>query len=77
MLKIKYIPFGGGTGLEIRNESDEHIFNLLPSYLLESQESSGVPSMCSSSAYSTMPCQFTYDELLEAIHKLRVEKYDD
>lgn len=66
MLKIRYIPFGGKTGLEIRDETGKHLFNLLPhgydfDYNYKIEE-----FVCS-------PCQFTCEDLLEVIHKLREE----
>lgn len=70
MLKIKYIPFGRATGLEIRDENGQHIFNLLPpgqiyasNYLVDN--------------FFTLDCQFTYEELMEAIHKLLESRHDD
>ena len=70
MLKIRYIPFGSRTGLEIRDKNGKHVFNLLPpehimtrNYTIEN--------------FTTMDCQFTYEELMEAIHKLQESRYDD
>lgn len=70
MLKIRYIPFGTSTGLEIREENGKHVFNLLPprhifdkNYTVEN--------------FFTLDCQFTYEELMEAIHKLLESRHDD
>lgn len=65
MIKIRYIPFGGKTGLEIRDETGKHLFNLLPH---------GYDFDCNyEEAFACSPCQFTCEDLLEAIHKLREE----
>lgn len=70
MLKIKYIPFGRGTGLEIRDENGKHVFNLLPPGYI-------VASNYTADNFCTMDCQFTYEELMEAIHKLLESSHDD
>lgn len=64
MPKIRYITFGGCTGLEIRDEEGTHLCNILPPKLMSSKN---VPI----ASYFTQPCEFTYDDLLEAIHKMR------
>lgn len=63
MFKIRYIPFGGCTGLEIRDEEGTHLCNILPPKFMISKH---VPI----ANYSTQPCEFTYDDLLVAIHKM-------
>lgn len=65
MLKIRYIPFGGKTGLEIRDETGKHLFNLIPyGYTIDNNSYYEEKFVCS-------PCQFTCEDLLEAIHRLR------
>lgn len=70
MLKIKYIPFGKSTGLEIREENGKHVFNLLPPERILGKNSTA-------DNFCTIDCQFTYEELMEAIHKLLESSYDD
>lgn len=71
MLKIRYIPFDGCTGLEIRDENGAHLYNILPSEYLKSKESVHRES------FVCNDCEFTYDDLLETIHKLRESRHDD
>lgn len=70
MHKIRYIPFGRCTGLEIRDENGKHVFNLLP-------PGHTIISNYTANNFCTVDCQFTYEELMEAIHKLLESKYDD
>lgn len=55
--------------MEIRDENGKHVFNLLP------------PERISAENYAvnfcTVDCQFTYEELMEAIHKLQESMHDD
>ena len=69
MLKIKYIPFGRSTGLEIRDENGKHVFNLLP-------PGHTITSNYTAENFCTIDCQFTYGELMEAIHKLMESSND-
>lgn len=67
MPKIRYIPFGGRTGLEIRDKDGAHLCNILPSMFMNSKN---VPL----DNYACIDCDFTYEELLDSIHKLREGK---
>lgn len=69
MLKIRYIPFSGKTGLEIRDETGKHLFNLLP-------PEHTITSNYTAENFCTIDCQFTYGELMEAIHKLMESSND-
>jgi len=71
MLKIRYIPFGKSTGLEIRDKNGKHVFNLLP------PEHNIFGKNHTADNFCTIDCQFTYEELMEAIHKLLESRYDD
>jgi len=67
MPKIRYIPFDVYTGLEIRDEDGAHLCNILPSMFMHSKN---VPI----DNYACTDCDFTYEELLDTIHKLRKGK---
>lgn len=71
MLKIRYIPLGRATGLEVRDENGAHLYNILPSKYMNSKDS------VSDVFFYNEDCEFTYDDLLEAIHKLRESRHDD
>lgn len=64
MLQINYIPFVHYTGLEIRDRDGNHIINLLPSKYAHNNGERN-------SSYCIEPMDFTLDELLEAVHRLR------
>ena len=68
MPKIRYIPFHGSTGLEIRDENGTHLCNILPSKNMKSKE------VVNRGGFVCKDCEFTYDELLDAMHKLRKGK---
>ena len=70
MHKIRYIPFGMSTGLEIRDENGKHVFNLLP-------PGHTITRNYTAENFCTIDCQFTYGELMEAIHKLLESRHDD
>lgn len=65
MPKIRYIPFRGGTGLEVRDENGAHLYNILPSKYTKRNE--GIHD----EAFFCTDCEFTFEELLDTIHKLR------
>lgn len=65
MPKIRYIPFSGCTGLEIRANDGKHIFNILPPQYMMNK------NLLHADNYSCKDCDFTYEELLDTIHKLR------
>lgn len=69
MLKIRYIPLGRGTGLEVRDENGAHLYNILPSEYVKSKEDVHKEN------FFCMDCEFTYDDLLEAIHKHMESRY--
>ena len=71
MPKIRYIPIGWGTGLEVRDENGAHLYNILPSEYMKSKEAVHRES------FVCRDCEFTYDDLLEAIHKLWESRHDD
>jgi len=71
MPKIRYIPFHGSTGLEVRDENGAHLYNILPSKSMKSKED------VHKEGFVCMDCEFTYDDLLEAIHKLTESRHDD
>jgi len=68
MPKIRYIPFGGCTGLEIRDEDGAHLCNILPPQYMMNKNYLHVDNYCCTA------CDFTYEELLDTIHKLREGK---